>query len=233
MQSLDASAHLFRMDVLFRDDALMVVNKPSGVPVHKGWAADPVDCVKLARRIAKRRVNPVHRLDRPTSGCLLFAYDGETTGLLQDLFKEHAIDKCYLALVRGVTPEGGVIDHPIPRKLDGPKVDAVTEYTRLAVVEDRFSLVEARPASGRLHQIRRHFKHLSHPLVGDTRYGKGEINRRFRSEFGLLRLGLHAFRLAFPHPRTGEPLHITAPLPDDLRVPLERMGFDTPSRFVC
>ena len=134
---------------------------------------------------------------------------------LQELFETGRIEKRYLALVRGITPEAGVIDHPLPRSREGPRVPAVTEYRRLATFE-RYSLVEAFPKTGRLHQIRRHFKHISHPLIGDVRYGKGEHNRYFRERFGLHRLALHAAELAFVHPTTGEKLRIDAPLPEEL-----------------
>jgi tRNA pseudouridine65 synthase len=225
MQSLSGSAHLYRMDTLYEDDQMIIVNKPSGIAVHRGWDNEPVNATKLIRKLSGRRAVPVHRLDRATSGVLVFAFDGGTAGMLQDHFRDKTIDKRYLALVRGVTPEGGVIDHPVPKKIKGPRVDAVTRFARLGVIEDRYSLVEAYPETGRTHQIRRHLKHLNHPLIGDTRYGDGKENRRFRSDFGLLRLALHAVEVRFRHPHSGEALHIVAPPPDDLRVPLERMGF--------
>jgi len=109
------------------------------------------------------------------------------------------------------------------RESGGARVPAVTEFRRLATFE-RYALVEARPRTGRFHQIRRHFKHLSHPLIGDVRYGKGEHNRLFRERFGLHRLALHALELAFEHPGTGEPLRIVAPVPEDLAGPLGKMG---------
>jgi hypothetical protein len=112
---------------------------------------------------------------------------------------------------------------PVPRSAGGPRVPAVTEYRRLAIFE-RYALVEARPLTGRLHQIRRHFKHIGHPLIGDVRYGKGEQNRLFRERFGLHRLALHAVSLSFDHPRTGERLRIVAPLLEDLAGVFEKMG---------
>jgi tRNA pseudouridine65 synthase len=142
---------------------------------------------------------------------------------MQEAFAAGSVEKRYLALVRGIPPESGVIDHPIPRDEDGPRVPALTEFRRLAVFE-RYALVEARPRTGRRHQIRRHFKHLSHPLIGDVRYGKGEHNRLFRDRFGLHRLALHALELAFEHPETGETVQIVAPVPEDLAGPLRAMG---------
>lgn len=213
------------LERLYLDEHLVVVDKPSGLAVHKGWDADPVNALKLVRRLTGRYVYPVHRLDRATSGVLVFAFDSATTALLQASFTEKKVEKRYLALVRGVTPEEGVIDHPIPKKPKGERVDAVTRFARRAVVLDRYSLVLAVPETGRLHQIRRHLKHLNHPLIGDTRYGDGKENRRHREEFGLHRLALHAAWMSFPHPHGGQSIVVEAPLPDDLVAPFERMGF--------
>lgn len=213
-----------RVDLLYRDEHLVVVDKPSGLLVHRGWASDDVTAMSVARNKTRRHVYPVHRLDRGTSGVLVFALDRETAAILAACFRDASIDKRYLALVRGVTPERGRVDHPIPRAPKGPRVDAVTTFARIGVALDRYSLVDVRPETGRLHQIRRHMKHLSHPLIGDARYGDGRENRALRDAYGLRRLALHARSIRLPHPRGGAPLAITAPLPDDLRAPLERMG---------
>jgi tRNA pseudouridine65 synthase len=210
--------------VLYRDEVLLAVNKPSGMAVHRGWSQEREPALQRARDLAGRHVHPVHRLDRSTSGALLFAFDPEITRRMQERFESGEVIKRYIVLVRGITPESGVIDHPVPRAPDGPRVPALTEYRRLATFE-RYSLVEAIPRSGRLHQIRRHFKHISHPLIGDVRYGKGEHNRSFRERFGLHRLALHALELEFAHPVSGENLEIFAPVPEDLAVPLLLMGF--------
>lgn len=211
--------------ILHRDGFLLAVNKPSGIAVHRGAARDRIVALQSVRDLAGRRVFPVHRLDRSTSGALLFALDSGTARRMQERFAADEVVKRYLALVRGVPPETGVIDHPVPRAPGGPRVPAITEFRRLAVFE-RYALVEARPLTGRFHQIRRHFKHLSHPLIGDVRYGKGEHNRVFRERFGLYRLALHASELAFGHPETGERLRIVAPVPEDLAGPLRAMGID-------
>jgi tRNA pseudouridine65 synthase len=136
------------------------------------------------------------------------------------------MQKTYLALVRGVPPEAGVVDHPVPHGEAGPRVPAVTAFVRRHVValERRWSLVEARPRTGRLHQIRRHLKHLGHPVVGDVNYGKGDCNRLFRARYGLHRLALHAATIAFTHPFTGAATVIAAPLPEDLRGPFAAIG---------
>jgi tRNA pseudouridine65 synthase len=208
---------------LFRDGLLVVVNKPSGLAVHRGLSREKTVALQLVRNALGRRVYPVHRLDRATSGALLLALDAGTARSLQEQLQAGRVEKRYLALVRGIPPEEGVIDHPVPRSPKGERVPAVTAFRRLASFE-RYALMEARPVTGRFHQIRRHFKHLSHPLIGDVRYGKGEHNRLFRERFGLHRLALHALELAFDHPETGERLRITAPVPEDLAGPLRAMG---------
>jgi tRNA pseudouridine65 synthase len=218
---------LTNLSILHHDEVLLAVNKPSGMAVHRGWSREREPALQRARDLAGRRVHLVHRLDRGTSGALLFAFDPEITRRMQERFETGEVTKRYIALVRGMVPESGVIDHPVPRAPEGPRVPAVTEYRRLATFE-RYSLVEALPRTGRLHQIRRHFKHISHPVIGDVRYGKGEHNRLFRERFGLHRLALHALELAFDHPKTGERLRIVAPVPEDLAGPLRAMGMEAP-----
>jgi tRNA pseudouridine65 synthase len=211
------------LPTLYQDGVLLAVDKPANLAVHRGAARDRTVALQIVRDRVGRHVHAVHRLDRATSGVLLFALDPATARRMQEQFEAGTVAKRYLALVRGIPPEEGVIDHPIPRDEDGPRVPALTEFRRLAVFE-RYALVEARPRTGRRHQIRRHFKHLSHPLIGDVRYGKGEHNRLFRDRFGLHRLALHALELAFEHPETGESVRIVAPMPEDLAGPLRAMG---------
>jgi len=214
------------MKLLHLTENTAIFNKPSGLLVHRGWDNDPVVAMTLARDALCRYVYPVHRLDRATSGALAFALTAEAARDLGDAFAAQQVGKGYLALVRGIPPERGTIDNPVPRQPRGERVDAVTDFERIAVF-GRYALVVARPRTGRLHQIRRHLKHISCPLIGDVRYGKGEHNRKFRSEFDLHRLALHCFELSLPGPIVGESaqkLCVRAPLPDDLAQPLARMG---------
>ncbi|NDD28368.1 MAG: pseudouridylate synthase [Proteobacteria bacterium] len=217
------------MEILYADDDVVAVSKPPGLAVHRGWDRSRDVALTRVRDAVGRHVWPAHRLDRPASGVLLFAVEREAARALYQMFADGAVQKRYLALVRGCAPEEGIIEHPLRRTRDGPRLDASTAYRRVALVERpdlprAYSLVEARPRTGRLHQIRRHFQHISHPLIGDVRYGKGEHNRLFRERFGLQRLFLHACELGFRHPRTGEPVVVRAPLADDLRCVLEALG---------
>lgn len=213
------------LPAVYQDEHLLVVNKPSGLAVHRGEARDPIFALTLARQLAGRLVHPIHRLDRATSGLLVFTFDKAILAAMQQKLETGGVEKIYWALVRGIPPAGGIIDHPIPRQEGGERVAAVTEFRRLGIFE-RYALIEARPRTGRRHQIRKHMKHIGHPLIGDICYGKGEHNRYFRDLAGLHRLALHALRLSFVHPATGEPLALLGMPPADLRLPLEKLGFD-------
>jgi tRNA pseudouridine65 synthase len=206
------------IDILFVDAHVVVANKPSGLLVHRGWDRDDDVAMFRVRDAVGQHVHPLHRLDRGTSGALLFARSREAAATLSRAFEEGRIEKRYLALVRGVPPDSGVIDHPIPSDEGGPRVRAVTRFRRLArSTVDRCSLVLAVPETGRLHQVRRHLRHIDHPLVGDVTHGSGVINRRYRQEYALRRLALHASFLAFQHPVTAMRVEVTAPVPEDLR----------------
>jgi tRNA pseudouridine65 synthase len=209
--------------VLHQDPQLIIVDKPSGLLVHRGWAREPVVAMSLVRDLCGAYVYPVHRLDRGASGVLVMALSPEAARGMQERLQAGAVDKRYLVLVRGVPPDEGIIDHPIPGKEGGERVPASTRYRRLGSFE-QLSLVEARPAEGRLHQVRRHLKHLGHPVIGDANYGRGDLNRALRARFGLARLALHAVAMAFDHPITGERIAVAAPPPPDLAGPLAAMG---------
>jgi tRNA pseudouridine65 synthase len=209
--------------ILYRDEYLLAVAKPSGMLVHNGWAREPRVALGEAKRLVGRYVYPVHRLDRGTSGVLWFALSAEVARLMQATLVSPATEKRYLALVRGITPERGTVEHALAKRKGGEKREAVTRYQRLASFE-RYSLVLARPLSGRLHQIRRHMKHISHPVIGDVRYGKREHNHLMRDRFGLARLALHALSFSLLHPVGGQPLFVHAALPPDLACPLRAMG---------
>jgi tRNA pseudouridine65 synthase len=214
--------------LIYRDETLLALAKPSGLLVHKGWGRDGPTLVAWARELTGQDVvHPMHRLDRGTSGVVLIALDADAARNLADQLARGEVLKRYLALVRGCPPEEGIIDHPIPRRRDGPRVEATTAFHTLQTVETEprhLSLVLAEPRTGRLHQVRRHLKHLSHPVIGDANYGHGPLNRAIRERYGLARLALHARSLTCTHPASGERLTFEAPLPADLAEPFERMG---------
>ena len=217
------------LEILFVDAHLVIVNKPSGLLVHRGWANDDDVAMFRVRDMLGAHVYPVHRLNRGTSGALCFARTREVAAILGESFESRQVDKRYLALVRGEPASSGTIGTPIPKSAEkgaaAPRVPAVTRYQLVArSTVDRCSLVLAIPETGRGHQVRRRLRHLGNPLVGDVNYGRGEINRRYRAEYGLHRLALHAHAIAFEHPVTRAPVAVIAPMPDDMAVPLERLA---------
>ncbi len=191
--------------------------------VHKSPRGDDRQFImQMLRDQLGQKVWPVHRLDRATSGVLLFALDADTAAAIGRQIMARTVRKRYLAVVRGFTEASGRIDHPLStgdRREDQP---ACTDYVRLATLElpipigrypsARYSLLSVWPRTGRTHQIRRHFKHIFHPLIGDTTYGEGRHNRLFRMEFGCHRLLLHAMEMELQHPESGELVRLHAPL---------------------
>jgi len=218
------------IELLFVDEHVVVANKPCGLLVHRGWDNDDDVALFRVRDAVGAYVYPVHRLDRGTSGALLFARSAEVAGRLGASMEAGGLEKRYLALVRGSPPAEGVIDHAIPKD-EGKgslRVPAVTQFRLIArSTVDRCALVEAMPRTGRLHQVRRHLRHVNHPLIGDVNYGSGEINRHYRAVYNLHRLALHAHHLAFDHPVTGARVAVHAPMADDLALPLAALGLPT------
>jgi len=212
------------LEILFQDESLIAINKPSGMLVHPGWGRDGPAALQVLRDQIDTHLYPVHRLDRATSGVLLFALRSEVARDLQAEFTAARVDKRYLALVRGNTLETSLCEQPLPGKSENERIPAATHFRLLARFE-RYGLVEAKPRTGRTHQIRRHLKHLAHPIIGDVRYGKGEHNRLFRERFDFHRLALHCAGMSFTHPRTGKALTIQAPLSDDLKVLFKELDF--------
>lgn len=189
--------------------------------------------LQLVRDMTGRRVYPVHRLDRATSGLLVFAFDPEAASSLATAFADGRVIKRYLAIVRGHTDTSGLIDHAIKRREDeagrtatnGPLQSAVTHFRRLATTElpiavdrypsSRYSLLELAPETGRRHQLRRHLKHISHPIIGDTTWGKGKHNRMFAEHFGVRRLLLACTGLCLPHPDGQRLITLDCPLEEN------------------
>jgi tRNA pseudouridine65 synthase len=218
-----------QLPILYRDDTLVVVNKPSGLLVHRS----PIDrhetrfAVQMLRNQLGRHVYPVHRLDKGTSGALAFALDRDAAALLAGQFADQRVRKTYHAIVRGWPPAAGIIDHPLDVVQDAyaatadsrPKACS-TAYRTIATVElplrvdryptARYALVELEPETGRRHQLRRHLAHVSHPIIGDSTYGKGRHNRVFADLYSVRRMLLACVRLAIAHPVSGKTLSIGA-----------------------
>lgn len=234
--------------ILYCDDHIVVIDKPAGLLVHRS----DIDrhetrfAVQLLRDQIGQRVWPAHRLDRGTSGVLLFGLSPEAAANLGRQFEAGTVEKRYLAVVRGHPPESGAIDHPLSRQRDAYEYDgdlrcrdaqpALTRFRRLAVVElpfavdrypsSRYALIELTPVSGRRHQIRRHLKHIAHPIIGDATYGKGRHNRFFAEHFDCRRLLLACTALAFNHPQGGQRVNVKAPVSGDFAATLALLGWD-------
>lgn len=217
------------LTVLHRDEHLVAIDKPPGLLVHRTQLAAHEDEAALQRLRDQlgRPVWPVHRLDRGTSGVLLFALSPEAASLLGAMFEQGRMDKRYLALVRGWPQQDeGLIDHPLARDPELPSagqtlLEAQTRWRVLNRIEwpiaidprfatTRVALLEAEPLQGRRHQIRRHLKHIAHPILGDATHGKGPLNRAAAAHLGLQRLWLHAQRLELVHPVSGAVLRLEA-----------------------
>ena len=225
------------LTILYRDKHYIAVDKPAGMLVHRSWIAEEeeVFLLQTLRDQIGQRVYPIHRLDRPTSGVILFALSGEAARRMCGVFEQRGVTKEYMAIVRGYTDERGHIDYPLREEPHKPEQQAVTDYQRLATVElpiatgryntSRYSLVRVTPVTGRMRQIRKHFHHIFHPLIGDTSHGEGRHNRLFRDHFDCHRLLLHAHRLVLSHPDSGAPLAIEAALPREYMALFEAFGW--------
>jgi tRNA pseudouridine65 synthase len=214
------------IEIIYRDDDCVAIDKPSGLAVHRGWARGERFAMTELRDLLGQWVYPVHRLDQSASGVLLFGLSPSSARTLCNAFAEQRVHKRYVALVRGNPSDEQLIDHPLRPDDDGPAQPAQTRVRRLAQW-GRYAWVEARPKTGRLHQIRRHLKHVSCPIIGDVRYGKGEHNRLFREHYQLHRLALHAAELVLDAP--GKQLHLQAPVPPDLSDALRLLESEHPS----
>jgi len=245
------------LDVLYQDSALVLVNKPAGVLVHRS-ALDrhaPRVLLQELRDHIGQRVYPVHRLDRPTSGVMVFALSNDVASQLSQQWRNQQVEKHYLAIVRGYAPETTRVEIALREedglrpKAENPPMPATTELQRLEKVElpvcvdryptSRYSLVAARPLTGRRHQIRRHLSHIGHPIIGDAKHGKGVHNRYFKQRYfedfpSSARLLLAATKLHFTHPVTGQLVIAMAPPEDDFMTLMKDFGwqYHLPARSV-
>ena len=223
------------LPILYQDEHLVAINKPHNLLVHRSSIAadESVFALQLLRNQLNCWVSPCHRIDRKTSGVLLFALSEKVDRAIKSQFENHAVRKKYLALVRGYLPESGTANRPLEKEKGGLQ-DAVTHYRCLQQIEvdiavskypkSRYSLAEITPETGRMHQIRRHFAQMRHYLIGDKTYGECKHNKMFETKFGLNTMLLHASELSFIHPISGENMYIEAPMNEEFVRVLEAIG---------
>ncbi|TAN53794.1 MAG: pseudouridylate synthase [Methylococcaceae bacterium] len=236
------------LPIVYQDEYCVAIHKPSGLLVHR-TELDFYErrfALQMLRDQLGRKVYPVHRLDKGTSGLLLFALSPDAGRSLSALFQTRQVQKTYWAVVRGHPPASGEIDHPLLKRPDdrewpgdapacGPQA-AMTRYQRLAAAElpyavdrypsSRYALLQLEPLTGRRHQLRRHLKHIAHPIIGDATYGKGRHNRLFQDLFGCRRLLLASVGLCLTHPVTGAALELSAPVAEDFAEVLRGLGWE-------
>lgn len=230
------------LEILYQDVWVVAINKPPGLLVHRSPIACDVQefAVQLLRDQLGQRVYPVHRLDRKTSGILLFALDEKCLPALQRQFSEKTVEKVYWAVVRGFAPDVQTIDYPLRRE-DGLLQEAVTHFRTVQRSEipvpfgkhatSRYSLVEVRPQTGRMHQIRKHFAHIFHPIIGDRPHGCNKQNRLFLERWQLTEMLLHARSLSFRHPVTEMPMKLQASLFPEFERMLFELSFTSPTNL--
>ncbi|GAB2519111.1 pseudouridine synthase [Microbulbifer agarilyticus] len=238
-------------ELIFEDDHLIAAYKPEGWLVHRSNIDKHEDRILLQylRDQVGQHLYPVHRLDKPTSGVIVFGKSGDAAAKLQAQLDSDTSVKQYVAVCRGFCPEQGIIDHPLPPvadfkhqrkrpKSELPRQEAITHFKRLDTVElpfavdrypsSRYSLVQVELVTGRRHQIRRHFKHLSHPLIGCPKYGKSTHNRFYAEQLHCARLLLHAYRLSIQHPVLEQRLELVAPPRGCFMSLIEQFGWRLP-----
>lgn len=242
----DSASSPETLPILYHDDHVVVVDKPSGLLVHRSEIDrhETRFAIQILRDQLGQRVWPAHRLDRGTSGALLFGLTPDIAGQLGRQFEAGQIDKRYWAIVRGHPPDEGSIDHALTRQRDSYEFrgdtsseaaqPALTHYRKLAEIElpfavdryptSRYALLELIPVTGRRHQLRRHLKHIAHPIIGDATHGKGRHNRFFAEHFGCPRLLLACVELAFMHPVDGRRLTINAPVSGAFEQTIQALG---------
>ena len=224
------------LEIVYQDDHIIAINKPHGLLVHRSSIATDAKefALQLLRDQINRRVSPVHRLDRKTSGLLLFTFEKEVEIALHQQFQNAEIQKKYLAILRGFAPDSGDIDYPLEKE-NGNMQDAFTAFVTLKRAElniafgqhptSRYSLVEAAPTTGRMHQLRKHFAHIFYPIIGDRKHGCNKQNKFFKEQWDMTTMLLHASELKFKHPVTQEEVHLKANVQDEFKRVMEIMSW--------
>tara|TARA_R110002012_G_scaffold99980_1_gene238290 strand:- start:79805 stop:80503 length:699 start_codon:yes stop_codon:yes gene_type:complete len=225
------------LEVIYRDEHIIAINKPHGLLVHRTKIATETDlfALQLLRDQIGQKVYPVHRIDRKTSGILLFALSEEVNSSLTAVFRNQKIEKTYWAIVRGFTDSEGTIDYPL-RKENGQVQEATTHYQTLAQTEidvplgkfetSRYSLLEVEPKTGRMHQIRKHLAHIDHPIIADRPHGCNKQNKLFKEKWSMDSMLLHAKEVKFKHPVSGDVVHIKANISSEFDRTLGFLNFD-------
>jgi len=225
------------LEIIYEDENLIAINKPHGLLVHQSSIArDATEfALQMLRDQVGKHVSPVHRLDRKTSGILLFAFDKQSEVAMHQQFMSAETDKRYLAILRGYAPDAMDIDYPLAKE-NGTMQDAFTSFKTLQKAEieaafgkhptSRYSLVEATPKTGRMHQLRRHFSHILHPIIGDRTHGCNKQNKFFKDQWGMTTMLLHASELSFTHPVTQKQIHLKAGLHDEFKRVMDFMKME-------
>lgn len=225
------------LEILFQDEHFVAINKPHGLLVHRSKIATNTDefAVQILRDQLGQHVHPAHRLDRKTSGVLLFTLSKPALSAIREVFEKEDVAKTYWAILRGFTDQEGFIDYALTND-KGKSQEAQTAYTTLGHSEinvpfgkhstSRYSWVEAKPKTGRMHQLRKHFAHIFHPIIGDRPHGCNKQNKLFLEKWQMGTMLLHAVELGFKHPITKEQVTIKAkPQSEFLRM-IDTLGFD-------
>lgn len=224
------------LEVVYHDEHLIAINKPHGLLVHRSLIANDAKefALQLLRDQVNRKVSPVHRLDRKTGGLLLFAFEKDVEIAMHKQFQEGLVKKKYKAVVRGYSPDSLDIDYALTND-NGVIQEAFTSFITLNRAEldvpfgkhptSRYSLVEAAPTTGRMHQLRKHFAHIFHPIIGDRKHGCNKQNKLFKEQWEMTTMLLHATELLFTHPVTKEEIHLTAPLQDEFNRVMKMMNW--------
>ena len=225
------------LEIVYQDEHIIAINKPHGLLVHRSVIANDAKefALQMLRDQIGRRVSPVHRLDRKTGGLLLFAFEKDVEGLLHQQFREGHVTKKYLAVLRGYAPDQMNIDYPLVKE-NGAIQDAFTSFVTLRRAEldiplgkhptSRYSLVEAAPTTGRMHQLRKHFAHIFYPIIGDRKHGCNKQNRFFKETWDMTTMLLHASELLFKHPVTQQDIHLKAPLQEEFQRVMALMNWE-------
>ncbi len=211
------------LEIVYQDENMVAINKPHGLLVHRSPIASDVQefAMQMLRDQIHKKVFPIHRLDRKTSGILVFALSSEMASVLQSILADEQTQKKYFAIVRGHFPDELELDHPLTND-KGKVQDAFTYFKCINRSEleipfgkfstSRYSLIEAYPKTGRMHQIRKHLNHLRHPIIGDRPHGCNKQNKLFKERWNMMTMLLHAQEFNMTHPVTNDPLILKAEL---------------------